>query len=381
MHQSAFGKVTGFITRNIKRIFIFLAITIVSLGVAFLVYDLAENFFMDNEYATYDKSGEKVIISVPKGASGQEIGELLESNGLIENASLFKWRAQLTGDTDGFQYGTYTFIKGMSYRDIVEILCTGSKAETRLIRILEGWTVEEIATYLQDENICTVEEFYAACNSYDFDFDYYDKITNPDDRYYLLEGYLHPETYSIVPANGAEGVVKRLLRQTEIIFEDTNRIKKMKKAGLTVDQVLIMAAALQHEFYNYQDMQKGARVFFNRMNPSITDNGRCSSFWQTDPTVSYGGFYLSGMTKYYNAPDSERWLTKWDEAWRTDKNNKYNTYMYQWPVGPICNPSTEAIDAVLNPANGKWLYFLAVNGKNYYYTNWDDFVAAGGGGM
>ncbi|MEI8231747.1 MAG: endolytic transglycosylase MltG, partial [Actinomycetes bacterium] len=43
-------------------------------------------------------------------------------------------------------------------------------------------------------------------------------------------------------------------------------------------------------------------------------------------------------------------------------DNPYNTYKYSGlPLGPIAAPGSLAIDAVLHPADGTWLYFVTWN--------------------
>ena len=58
-------------------------------------------------------------------------------------------------------------------------------------------------------------------------------------------------------------------------------------------------------------------------------------------------------------------------------DSPYNTYRYAgFPVGPICNPSAAAVDAVLNPERGNWLYFVLQDpetGRHYFTADYDDF--------
>ena len=86
------------------------------------------------------------------------------------------------------------------------------------------------------------------------------------------------------------------------------------------------------------DFYKAARVFQNRLDINMA--------LQSDATVSYG---VGGNTFTTSKAD------------RSDKN-LYNTYLYPGlPIGPISSPGSRAIDAVMNPAPGKWLYFVSVN--------------------
>jgi UPF0755 protein len=45
-----------------------------------------------------------------------------------------------------------------------------------------------------------------------------------------------------------------------------------------------------------------------------------------------------------------------------DDPSEYNTYPHTGlPPGPIGSPGEKTIEAALNPADGNWLYFVAVN--------------------
>lgn len=60
-------------------------------------------------------------------------------------------------------------------------------------------------------------------------------------------------------------------------------------------------------------------------------------------------------------------------------DSPYNTYKYAGlPPGPIYTPSVAAIEAVLDPAPGDYLYFVVVNletGEMRFATNFDDHIA------
>jgi UPF0755 protein len=71
---------------------------------------------------------------------------------------------------------------------------------------------------------------------------------------------------------------------------------------------------------------------------------------QSDATVAYG----TGHTDRVTTTGAER----------ADADNPYNTYAHDGlPVGPIGLPGDDAIDSALHPADGPWLYFVAVNLK------------------
>lgn len=355
--------VFGFITRNIKRILLMLLAVVIIAGVAVVAYDVAYDFVREDPYQTYDPNGQEVTIDIPEGSSVKEIAALLKENELIEDETLFRIKAKLTGAEDNFQYGVYKLILGMPMETIMEELQDGAKEESVMITIPEGWSVRQIAEYLEQKNICLASEFEAACNRDDYDFDYYDLLTNKDDREFLLEGYLWPDTYEVIPANGAEGVVKRLLREFERKWMNHGDWTERSKAlGLTLDQVITMASCIEREAQLSYEAPMVARTLYNRMEEGIT--------WGLNCTILYAlGKEGTGE----------------DEVLYSDLEieSGYNTYKYLgYPVGPIGNPGAAAIEAVLNPAEGDWLYFVGYedgSGEHLFTSDYSEFEAVANG--
>ena len=62
-------------------------------------------------------------------------------------------------------------------------------------------------------------------------------------------------------------------------------------------------------------------------------------------------------------------------------DSPYKTYKYKGlPVGPICSPSLEAIDGVLNPQKNDYLYFqmntVKNDGSNIFTKTYEEHKAA-----
>ena len=101
-----------------------------------------------------------------------------------------------------------------------------------------------------------------------------------------------------------------------------------------------MASLVQAEGGRLSDYPKIARVIYNRLANGMP--------LQLDSTVLYGlnkfGILASDMDLTSPSP--------------------YNTYKHKGlPPGPIDSPGNAAIQAVLHPASGNWLYFVTVNPK------------------
>ena len=357
------NRIFCFIARNLKKALLAITCTLVIGGVCYFTYTYTYHFIRDDAYETYDVNGEEISIDIPEGATTEEIADILYEHELIENTLLFRIKAKLTGAENEFQYGVYKVIKGMPETKIMEILKEGSKEEAVMITIPEGWSIRQIGEYLEEQNICLASEFEEACNRTDYDFDYYGVIDNREERQYLLEGYLFPETYEVIPINGAEGVVKRMLREFELRWErNPSWTKQMEQMGLTVDEVMTMAAAVEKEAMLSEERPKVARVLFNRMQEGLT--------WGLNCTVLYA------LEKEGTGDD----FVSYDDL---EVESGYNTYAKTgYPVGPICNPSESAINAVLHPADGDWLYFIGFedgSGEHLFTSDYAEFEAVENG--
>lgn len=357
------NRILGFIARNIKKALIVVTCALVIAGIAYMAYSYAFHFIRDDKYETYDVNGEEVSIDIPEGATTKEIGVLLKEEGLIENVTLFQIKAKLTGAENDFQYGVYKFIQGMPDTKIMDILKQGGKEETVTITIPEGWSIRQIGAYLEEQNICLASEFEEACNRTDYDFDYYGVLDRQGERQYVLEGYLFPDTYDIVPKNGAEGVVKRMLREFERKWQQHPGWQaQMEAMNLTLDEVITMASAVEKEAMLSGERPKVARVLYNRMNEGLT--------WGLNCTVLYALGKEGSGNEFVSYDDLE-------------VDSPYNTYANTgYPVGPICCPGAASIQAALNPEEGDWLYFIAFEdgtNEHLFTSDYDEFLAVENG--
>ena len=154
------------------------------------------------------------------------------------------------------------------------------------------------------------------------------------------EGYLFPATYEVQPHETALGVLKGMVQRYDQEATAVNLPVAARKVGLKPSQVIIMASLVQAEGGRLSDYPKIARVIYNRMAQGIE--------LQLDSTVLYG------LDKFgIIASDQD-----------LNSRSPYNTYRHKGLTpGPIDSPGNAAIQAVLHPASGNWVYFVTVNPK------------------
>ncbi|WP_329624761.1 endolytic transglycosylase MltG [Streptomyces sp. NBC_01255] len=151
------------------------------------------------------------------------------------------------------------------------------------------------------------------------------------------EGYLFPATYPVVVATTPEGLLRYMVETAGKRF-GTERIAEGARAyGMSVYQAVTAASIVQAEADSPEDMAKVARVVHNRLARGMA--------LQMDSTLNYA---LGRSTVDTTLAD-------------TRSASPYNTYERKGlPPTPIGNPGEQAVDAVIRPADGDWLYFVTV---------------------
>ena len=210
----------------------------------------------------------------------------------------------------------------------------------------EGSTVAEIAKLLEQNEVCTAQEFFDAVNDRTNESKFIAQIKNPDERPFLLEGYIFPDTYDFFVNEGAKSALSRFLKNSEVKLTD-EMYKRADELGYTMDEILTIASIIQEES-SIEDMKTVSSVLHNRLkSPSYP-------YLQCDATI----FYLNDFVNPYLPEDKKE-----------SYNDLYNTYKKKkLPAGPITNPGIEAINAALYPEDTKYYFFVTDTDKKYYFA-------------
>lgn len=347
----------------LRPVLIFLCSLLIVIGMVNYGY----NKIYDSYLGPADKQNANLqTFVIESGESATSIGTNLEKQNLIRSGSVFKYLIQLEGLTNKLSYGSFELSPSMNIQQIVDELTSGSQTNERTITIVPGWTCEDIADYLvQAGAIDSDEEFLTLCNDVDrFVADSYALKAAQDagtleGRKYALEGYLAPDTYRIFKSASAESIIATLLEQNNSVIDRVYYADDMRyqvdengvytkvetyDSGLSMDQLITLASMIEKEAAKEEDFSKVSAVFHNRL--------RLGWRLESDPTATY----TFGLTHYILTQEE---LTS---------QNLYNTYVVPaLPVGPICNPSTSALQAAMQPdmdyIEQGYMYFCATDPK------------------
>jgi len=345
----------------LRPLLIFFCSVLIVIGIVKFGYEAVYNNFL-GPVNIHDTN--RVSFEIESGTSVTAIGSNLQKQGLIHKGSIFKYLVQLEGVTNQLSYGTFELSPSMSVNQIIDELTSGSQTNERTLTIVPGWTCEDIAEYLFNEGaIDNPDEFLKLCNDVDrFVGDSYALKSAQDagtlvNRKYALEGYLAPDTYRVFRSAKSEDIIATLLSQnntvidkvyynTDPVFQvdDEGNYTEVERynSGLTVDQNIILASMIEREAGKVEDYAKVSAVFHNRL--------RLGWKLESDPTATY----IFGLSHYILSQEE------------INDQNLYNTYVVNaLPVGPICNPSTAALQAAINPdmnfINQGYMFFCATD--------------------
>ncbi|MGH2726760.1 MAG: endolytic transglycosylase MltG, partial [Actinomycetota bacterium] len=294
--------------------------------------------------------GREVPVVIAPGASASAIAGQLERAGVIKAAWVFRLYARFQGKAKNLKPGEYLFRQGMSYSAVFALLEKGPKVEFTRVTIPEGKTVRETASILERAVGIPASEFLA-------------EVTNSKHVPWFaprnpknLEGFLFPKTYDLLKGVTTPEVVDKLLEQFE---KETKTLEwnNAAKLGVTPYQVLIIASMIEREAQVSQDRAKIARVIYNRLAKPMR--------LQIDATVQYGIYLKTGSYKHPLLVEDYEF------------SSPYNTYLIDaLPPAPIASPGLASIEAALNPAPGKWLYYVLINdkGEHGFAETYEEFV-------
>ena len=280
----------------------------------------------------YKGNGEgEVTVTIPEGASGLDIGDILQEKGVVASGKAFTNAVKNNPKGNTIQPGTYKLKKKMSANAALQALLDPETKGDHTLTVSAGHTKQIVKDRLKQVGNFSDEQIDAA-------FADTAGIGLPAEAGGNVEGWLAPGTYDVTEKATPKDLVKQMVSRT------VTQLKDLKVPKEDYHAVLTKASIIEREVNDSRYYGQVARVIENRL---AQTNGETHGLLQMDSTVQYG------LGRFGGIPNSTE---------LADSNNAYNTYVHQGlPPGPIGSPSEEAIKAVLNPPAGSWLYFVTVN--------------------
>jgi UPF0755 protein len=280
-----------------------------------------------------------VVVTIPKGATASEVGEILEEKGVISDgppfvsgSTLFRWRLTMAGKQDDIPSGSYTLANGMSYGAAIDEL-TASPAERGITVVIpEGYTREQIDGVADDVGL-KGNYMKASKSSNEIDLKRYGANGAGS-----LEGFLYPATYELKPGASADDLISQQLAAFEQNFRKVN-LNYAESKNLTPYDVLTIASMIDREVQIPRERPLVAEVIYNRL-----ELGEPLSI---DATIRYA-------VGNFDRPLKESELAI---------DSPYNTRLVAGlPPTPIGNPGLDAIEAAADPGRGPNRFYVVKPG-------------------
>ena len=316
-----------------KRLLVLLLLVAVLASVAGAVWVTRQ---VAEPFATF--SGEQ-FIEIPSGESTVGIGRRLIAGGVIRDELTFRLAMRWHGRGRSLKAGEYRFTGPTSPAEVIDRLARG---EVYLVPLTfpEGLTVAEMAQLFAQSELGTAQAFVEAARD-----PAAIKAIDPDAD--TLEGYLFPDTYSLPRQIDGTAMVSRMVKRFTQVFDQDMR-RRAEATGLTVRQIMAIAALVEKETARGEERPLVAAVYRNRL--------RIGMPMQADPTVIY----------------ALKRAGRWNGNIRRvdlDFDSPYNTYRYPGlPPGPIASPGKAAIEATIDPATVDYLYFVSRNDGSHAFA-------------
>lgn len=277
-----------------------------------------------HDWAGSGPADKPLAVVVPEGASLARAANELQKAGAIRSAGRFRLYARLFGDGGAIKAGEYAIPEQASASDVLTLLQEG-KVRQRLVPVPEGYPSVLVHDALMRADGLTGDVPVPA------------------------EGSVLPDSYAYQKGDTRASVVARMQKAMKDYLAKAWAKRKPGIAVTSPEQAIILASIVEKETGKSSERRTVAAVYGNRL--------RIGMPLQADPTVIYP------ITK--GRPLGRRILRSELHA-----KNGYNTYASPGlPVGPIANPGRASIDAVLDPADSKALYFVADGSGGHVFAD------------
>jgi UPF0755 protein len=312
--------ILGAIARHPFRLFAVIAL----LFVAWFLVELFQPF--------HSTGSGRVAVTIPKGASVSEIGDLLDKKGVIDDSTLFQIRARLEGKSGSLYSGHFTLAHGMSYGSALDALSQPPLKRTISVTIPEGYRRSQAAQLVEEDGVAGSYTKATVRSKYLNPAQYGAKGAKD------LEGFLFPDTFELKPSAPVADLVQLQLQDFKRRIKGVD-MGHAKSKNLTVYDVLIIASMVEREAGVSSQYDDVASVIYNRLHEGMPLG--------IDATIRFAtGNYTKPLTESELAVDSPY-------------NTRTNAGL---PPGPIDSPGLEAIEAAAHPAKTGYLFYVTTPG-------------------
>jgi len=305
----------------------------------------------------------RVAVSWPEGLDEREAAQLLTDLGLVSQPRAMELFLRAKGGTGCFIAGPHLLPLQASPQQLLWYLCRSDERPVVKVTFPEGYTRFAMAQRLEDLGVMAAAAFlHASADPTTLHAAEIDRAGDPVAD--TAEGYLFPATYKLGENSDPRQVVRLLASHMLRRFA---QLAKQHPAGLAELQddlgldrrgILTLASMVEKEAAVPEERPIIASVFINRLRDPEFKR------LQSDPTAVYGCYAMPEQI-----PACRGFEGKATRAINSDPQNRFSTYVVDGlPPGPIANPGAASLEAVLQPAPTKFLYFVAQGAGRHAFS-------------
>jgi UPF0755 protein len=276
-------------------------------------------------------------VEIPATLGLLGIARQLAEQGVIRSSAVFVGLSVSRGTGRSLKAGEYEFPQGAPLLTVLQLLETG-RVKPHLLVLPEGFTIRELARQIEAEGIAPAADVVRVAGSPHMAWSLGVEADS-------LEGYLFPDTYQVTKGMRVEEILGRIVQRFRDRAGTPDVVARARQRGLSLHQLITLASIVEKEAALAAERPIIAGVFLNRLRRDMP--------LQADPTVAYA---LAKEGRPLGREDLQI-----DHPFNTYKNRGL-------PPGPIGNPGRSAIDAVLDPADVPYLYFVAIDDRSHHFS-------------
>jgi UPF0755 protein len=282
--------------------------------------------------------GLPVTIEIPSGSSGQDIGVILASNGVVRSALEFEVAVRNVNAAQQLQAGTYELTTLMDPADVVAVLVSGPAAAVYRVTIPEGLRISEILLRLGEGTPHDFSDFESVLLDDSVSTSLREIPEEPTLRDW--EGLLFPDTYEFSQSADPQAILQRMASTMEQRVESIDW-SAWEELGYTQYQGIVLASLIETEVRVDEERPVVSSVIYNRLAEGMA--------LEIDATVLYA-------------------LDTRDPAeFDREVDSPYNTYRNpDLPPTPIAAPGRASLEAAASPDETPYFYYVLSDEEGHH---------------
>jgi len=295
------------------------ALTILLIVLAVIVVFIVSVRIIGRPYDKSDNTYSTVVIKAED--TTDTIAQKLEDEGIIADASRFRFLSKVLFYDGNFQSGKYYLSPSMNSSEIANTIINGITTDTGF-EVPAGLTIKQTANLMDQAGFVDKDAFIETINNTDFSgFDFIDESIEGSDK---LEGFIFPGNYKIDSDSSEEMIIITILNEFSNFFTDEYRARA-DEMGMSVRDIITVASVIEKQTSDDKEKADIAAVIYNKLSLGM-------EFDELE-----GGF----------------------------------------PDKPLCSPGIESIKAALYPKESDFLYFVPsdkLNGTHVFASSEEEYI-------